>query len=431
MSSEMEVPEGWKLVNLVDLTGAKGLQTGPFGSQLKVLDYTDTGIPIVMPQNIVSSKIDLTDIARTSEIKSSELSRHRLRSGDILFGRRGEIGRIALVSAKEEGFLCGTGCLRARINPNLASPDFVAAYIASAPALAWLNEHAVGQTMLNLNTAIIGALPFLCPPLPEQRRIAEILTSVDEAIAATEALIEQTKRVKQGVLRQLLTRGIGHTRLKQTEIGEIPEGWEVLRIGDIARVKGGKRMPKGRPFADHPTKYPYIRVSDFEDGSVSTKTLMYVLPEDQIEIKNYTISSKDLYISIAGTIGLVGKIPEMLDGAQLTENAAKIVITNKSLKLDYLNLAMEYEGTQRQILSAKGVGGGVPKLALFRIEDILVPVPPANEQLEIAKVIQSAAASEAACRSQLDQLSSLKSALMSDLLTGRKRVTLPTKSVAA
>ncbi|MBU2487205.1 MAG: restriction endonuclease subunit S [Alphaproteobacteria bacterium] len=262
------------------------------------------------------------------------------------------------------------------------------------------------------------------PPLHEQRRIAEILSSVDEAIAATRAVIEQTRKVKQGVLERLLTKGIGYTRFKQTEIGEIPEGWQSPKVADVASVKGGKRMPAGRPFADCKTDHPYVRVSDFREGSIDKSSLVYVLPEDQKLIARYTISARDVYISIAGTIGVSGMVPADLDGAQLTENAAKISVHSEAhLMPEFLSLLIPSRIVQEQIAAVKGVGGGVPKLALFRIEGLSIPVPPREEQEQIVQRSSSINEALVSANSSLSTLLATKSALMSDLLTGRKRVT--------
>ena len=197
-----------------------------------------------------------------------------------------------------------------------------------------------------------------------------------------------------------------------------PEGWKTVRIGDIAQVKGGKRMPKGRPFAESKTPYPYIRVSDFDNGTVNAESLKYVLPDDREKIKSYTISYNDLYISIAGTIGLVGTVPMGLDGAQLTENAAKICLKSKTdVERDYIKYVLSSTIGKSQIDTAKGVGGGVPKLAIFRIEDINVPLPPFLEQEKITAILSSVDDTIQATQTIIDQTRRVKQGLLQQLLT--------------
>src|ERR1019366_20343 len=111
---------------------------------------------------------------------------------------------------------------------------------------------------------------------------------------------------------------------KRTEVGVIPEDWEVTRVDQIANVKGGKRLPLGRSLTERKTPHPYIRVSDMANGTVTIDAVLFV-PEDVFpSIRNYRIFKDDLYISVAGTLGLIGRVPLELDGANLTENADKI-----------------------------------------------------------------------------------------------------------
>ena len=180
----------------------------------------------------------------------------------------------------------------------------------------------------------LAKINIILPTLKEQEKIASVLSTVDEQIDNVDTLIEKNKELKKGLMQQLLTKGIGHTKFKKTEVGEIPEGWEVRKIGDICDVRGGKRLPKGYQLEDENNGFPYIRVADMYMGGVKLSEIKYV-PEEVVEkIKNYKISKDDLFISVAGTLGIVGKVPEELDGANLTENADKLC----NIKIDKLYL---------------------------------------------------------------------------------------------
>jgi type I restriction enzyme S subunit len=199
---------------------------------------------------------------------------------------------------------------------------------------------------------------------------------------------------------------------------QVPDGWSIGTLNEFASVKGGKRLPKGEKFSPIKTEYPYVRVTDFKVGSVDQSDLRYVSKSIRDKISRYVISSKDLYISIAGTLGLVGEVPEKLDGALLTENAAKIIFnssqaSDKKFFKYYLN-SIE---AQEQFNQSKGTGGGVPKLALFRIEDTLVLAPPLPEQQKIAAILTSVDEVIEKTQSQIDKLKDLKTAMMQELLT--------------
>ncbi|EOC7460625.1 restriction endonuclease subunit S [Vibrio cholerae] len=165
--------------------------------------------------------------------------------------------------------------------------------------------------------------------------------------------------------------------------------WPMVKLGDLVSVKGGKRLPLGAGYSDIETPYPYIRVTDFENHSVNTSNVLFISEDVQQKIARYTISSEDVYISIAGSIGIVGIVPEELNGANLTENAAKLVITDKS-KLDK-NYLMRFLATAGQSqLHSQAKTTSQPKLALFRIEDVEIPLPPLAEQKRIAAILDKA-----------------------------------------
>ena len=167
---------------------------------------------------------------------------------------------------------------------------------------------------------------------------------------------------------------------------EVPENWVWVRLGSLADVKGGKRLPKGTTFSENITKHPYIRVTDFNAIGVSLEGLKYIDEDVYEKISRYTISSDDIYVSIAGSIGKVGIIPSCIDGANLTENAAKI--TNiKGINQKYLCLFLKSEFAQYQMQSAT-IATTQAKLALFRIESLTFPLPPLSEQQHIVERIE-------------------------------------------
>lgn len=168
---------------------------------------------------------------------------------------------------------------------------------------------------------------------------------------------------------------------------DIPESWRWVRLGTIASVNGGKRIPAGRKLTTENTGYKYIRVSDLKNYSVNTETIMYVPEDIYPKIQNYTISSKDVYITVAGTIGNVGKVPASLDGANLTENANKIVFD--IIDQTWLMYTLDSSLIQK-VISSLTTQVAQPKLAIKRIQDFALPFPPVAEQKRIADIIESA-----------------------------------------
>ncbi|MDD2178124.1 restriction endonuclease subunit S [Acidovorax sp. D2M1] len=175
------VPKGWRMSRLADLTSTHhgSIQTGPFGSQLHASDYVDSGVPVVMPKDIKDRRVMTDSIARVSQENADRLSRHKLIAGDIVFSRRGDVERHALITQREAGWLCGTGCLLLRPGKSWRSSTFLSMALDAAQARTWLVQHAVGATMPNINTGILGSVPVLLPP-------DALLSAFEDVVSATE-----------------------------------------------------------------------------------------------------------------------------------------------------------------------------------------------------------------------------------------------------
>lgn len=184
-------------------------------------------------------------------------------------------------------------------------------------------------------------------------------------------------------------RRIGRTEEIEpcVSVGEIcsPQNWSWAYLADFALVQGGKRLPAGANFSADITEFVYIRVTDMKDGTISTSSLKYVSEDVRRQIAKYTIDRNDLYITIAGTIGDVGIVPERFHGHNLTENAAKIVF--REIDRLFLKLVLRSKDVQDQF-EEKTKQMAQPKLALKRILGARVPVPPLAEQHRIVAKVE-------------------------------------------
>ena len=178
------VPESWSETTLRALCEgpAGSLQTGPFGSQLHKDDYQESGVPVVNPTHLDTGRIRHENVPRISDQDAHRLERHRLEAADILFARRGEIGRMALVTEAEAGWLCGTGCFLVRVRRLFVDNRFLAYLFSTEPLVRWLSTHAAGAIMPNLNNVVLGRTPVFLPNIAEQREIISILEAVDRKI---------------------------------------------------------------------------------------------------------------------------------------------------------------------------------------------------------------------------------------------------------
>ena len=197
------LPAGWEYTTLGEACTRAGgdVQTGPFGSQLHAADYVPRGIPSIMPQNLGDNRVVREGIAQITVEDAERLSRYRVRTGDIVYSRRGDVERRALIRDAEDGWLCGTGCLRVRFGDEGVNPTFVSYYLGDPNVREWIVRHAHGATMPNLNTAILSALPFVLPPLPEQRAIAHILGTLDDKIELNRRMNETLEAMARALFK--------------------------------------------------------------------------------------------------------------------------------------------------------------------------------------------------------------------------------------
>ena len=184
-----EIPAHWTVVQLK--FACNSLQTGPFGSQLHSEDYVTGGTPVVNPSHLTGGRIHAADGVSVDEAIADRLAVHRLSLGDVVFARRGEMGRCGVVEAANVGWLCGTGSLRARLRQDSVVPHYLAFVFAETRISDVLAVQSVGSTMDNLNTEILGECHVPVPPLEEQRTIVD---HIDRETVTLDAIRTATGR---------------------------------------------------------------------------------------------------------------------------------------------------------------------------------------------------------------------------------------------
>jgi type I restriction enzyme S subunit len=202
-----QIPAHWELGKLKHITSS--IQTGPFGSQLHAGEYVDDGIPAINPSNLQNGTIVPDWRCCVDEEIFARLKRHRLDEGDIVFARRGEMGRCALVTREEDGWLCGTGSIRIRINKENAYPPFVYQVLSTPGVRDWLFLESVGSTMDNLNTEIMSQIPILLPPLDEQifivGEIERHVQQIDNLKTKIQKSIDRLKEYRTALISAAVT----------------------------------------------------------------------------------------------------------------------------------------------------------------------------------------------------------------------------------
>lgn len=226
-------------------------QTGPFGSQLHASDYVKDGIPCIMPANMKNNRVDIDNIARISEEDAKRLSKHIVKKGDILYSRRGDITLKALITDKEVGYFCGTGCLLIRAGDKIDS-EFLTYLLSTETNKVWIVKQAVGATMPNLNTDILASFPLYIPDLKTQQSIATVLSALDKKIALNKQINARLEQMAKTLYDYWFVQfdfpdangkpyksSGGEMVFDEILKREIPKGWEVKSLGDWAEIRKG------------------------------------------------------------------------------------------------------------------------------------------------------------------------------------------------
>lgn len=321
---------------------------------------------------------DAKVVSGARELACSEApsrARQLVRAGDVLVSTvRPNLNGVALVPPELDGATASTGFCVLRPRAGQLDARYLYHWVKSPRFVSDMVRKATGASYPAVSDRIVceSRLPLL--PLPEQRRIAEILDKADALRAKRRAALAQLDTLTQSIFLDMFGDPVTN-----------PKGWPVVLIADICEVKGGKRLPKGEEYSSVPTAFRYIRVVDLKAGRVDESALVYLKPEIQAEIARYVVNTGDVIISIAGSIGLVAPVPRSLDGVNLTENAAKLVArASERYEAEYLARFLETHYAQGQIGSHIGQVT-IGKLALFRIEKLKVPLPPIEFQREFVR----------------------------------------------
>jgi type I restriction enzyme S subunit len=212
-------PRGWQIRMLGQLTAPPSgtIQTGPFGSQLHSSDYVAEGVPIVNPTHINGGLVVDEGIPRVRHSDADRLAKHRLRKGDILFSRRGDVGRHAYISDREQGWLCGTGCLLVRPADSEIEPLFLSYALETPLAQDYLIGHASGTIMPNINTKILSSVPVPVAPTADQVAIAHMLAALDGQIRLAHRHRQALATFFDSALNQFMTGQLRVTPLLNEE----------------------------------------------------------------------------------------------------------------------------------------------------------------------------------------------------------------------
>ncbi|MDH4405539.1 MAG: restriction endonuclease subunit S [Cyanobium sp. D14.bin.5] len=409
-------PKNWQISTLGEICqeGGGDIQTGPFGSQLHASDYVFSGIPSIMPANIKDGRVSEEGIARIAEEDAKRLSKYLTKAGDIVYSRRGDVERCALIRKREEGWLCGTGCLRVRPGSGVVDPDFCSHFLSHPETKEWISRHAVGATMPNLNTQILSALPVLLPSLQEQKAIAHILGTLDNKIELNRKTNETLEAMAKALFKSWFVdfdpvRAKAEGRptglpaeisdlfpdsFEDSELGEIPSGWCVSTIGEKIKWNHGK------------TWEAHLRV---EDSTITALGSNGIMGKSALEMGCDRIV-------VMGNRGSCGALNDF-SGAYWVSNNAYYITEKENTYFEYWRQVL------RSIDFAPFIGGSSnPFMPLKNFAHICVICPPDS----MLRHFSQGGATIRGKIERIDQesafLSQIRDALLPKLISGEIRI---------
>ncbi|MCX4241340.1 restriction endonuclease subunit S [Paraliomyxa miuraensis] len=317
------------------------------------------------------------------------------------------------------------------MNAERVHVGYLEAFVLSSVGREYFQTSARGTSgsMVKINRDIIERFEILLPPLAEQRKIAAILSSVDEAIEKTLAVIDKVQVVKKGLMQELLTKGLPgrHKTFKQTEIGRIPGEWSTAELSDIGN--GQDPVLRTGPFGSslktehfRPSGVPVLTIQSLGEGEISDEGLFFVNDAKAKELRDYRVRQGDLVFSRVADIGRSVVIPERADGWIISSNLMRI--SPDRSRIDSRFLMYLLVGSPRVVRQIEQLSGGEGRKVISSpvLKKLLFPMPAIDEQVTIADTLGSLEGRIREERRHREGLLSLKSALQSLLLTGEIRV---------
>lgn len=377
-------------------------------------------VPFLRTSNVLWDDIDLTEVDEMS-IPSDELPSKSLKAGDLLVCEGGEIGRAAIWDGRVPVMAFQNHLHRLRPIRHDVEPRFYVYFLQSAFTQLGIFEGAGNKTTIpNLSRNRLASLDIPHPPLTEQQKIARALAKVREAIAVHDKTAATAQELKRSAMRELFTRGLRGEPQKETEIGPVPEKWEVKAIGEVFEIVQGLSL-KGN-LSGGSDGIPFLRTSNVYWGRIELKNLsrMHVLPE---LIGDRWLRRGDLLVCEGGEIGRAG-VWEWEELGYTYQNHLHRLrpLIGDSIEPNFAAAWLEIGFCHRRVYEGAGNKTTIPNLSRARLAELLMPVPAIDQQREIVTILDAIDRKIALHRQKRAVLEELFKALLHKLMTGEIRV---------
>jgi len=400
--------QDWRKVKLHEVAYKRSDNVDPQKVELE----KHVGLEHIDPNRPVPDWESLDDLSST---------KRRFEAGDILFAKL----RPNLEKSAQPDFegVASTDIFPIVPEDNLNS-KWLLYRLSSKSAYDYARRTSAGTRMPRTSWNLFSNFEFSLPPLPEQRKIATVLYTVDRAIEKTKEIIVRREKVKRGLMQDIFRYGIdsdGELRstennaYRETKYGTAPQEWEILPLEDIVADDASITYGIVKPGDHYPGGVPVVKVENITNGEVQTDNLLHTDPDIHEKYDRAELKEGDLLFTIRGTVGRMAFVPERLEGGNLTQDTARIRVkdANPEFVRYYLETATPHNYFERHTK-----GQAVQGINLEDLQQVPVHLPSREEQERIVDILDSHTEQIRNEREYRDQLHRLKRGLMQDLLSG-------------
>ena len=416
-------PVGWKVVTMND--SSVQVLDGDRGKEYpKEKDFFQYGYCLFLSaKNVTKNGFRFDECSFISKEKDEKLRKGRLSRGDIVITTRGTVGNMAYF---DNSVLYGvvrinSGMAIIRNEGELLDRNYLFHLMRAPVVNEQLELLTFGSAQPQLTIGVINSLKLPVPPLPEQQKIASILTSVDEVIEKTQSQINKLQDLKKGTMNELLTKGIGHTEFKDSPVGKIPVEWRGECLQDVL-LELVDCEHKTAPYVEN-SEYLVVRTSNVRDGRLQHQDMKFTTLEGYNEWTKRSVPiEKDILFTREAPAGESCLVPE---GKKVCLGQRMVLLKTNSHTTDEKFLSWFLQSDfAKKIIYKLSIGTTVTRINIEDIYKVMTPVPPLPEQQKIASILSSMDSHIEEKQRKLEQTQSLKKSLMQDLLTGKVRVTV-------
>lgn len=412
------LPNEWNINTLGQISSGKG----EYGIGASATDYVE-GEP---------RYLRITDIGESSNLLYDDIKglddeswrEYLLEDGDVVFARTGNTTGKSYVYDTKDGKLVYAGFLiKFKINKNVADKKYIKYIIQSKRYWDWIKVMSTRSGQPGINSNEYSTFKIQIPPIKEQEKIADILSTVDSQIDDTDKLIEKTKVLKKGLMQRLLTKGIGHTQFKKTEVGDIPVEWEVKLLQDLyvenIRDFGSFSTTKLIEYVD--SGVPYLRSENFKGNKMLIESISYITKEVDLLLDKSYVNKGNILFTKIGNIGSAYLYNGEL-GEKCNSNAtiAKIKVDDEIYSPKYIVYYLISSQCKKQYIGS--IVSTPPRVNMGEINKLKIAIPSLEEQKRIANILSKVDSQIEGHENRKKKLEELKKGLMQQLLTGKIRV---------